>query len=98
MEATTNPAAECCPKESLRKSIYHRSASLTEVERTFLGALLLEGNNDEINNAKDVLNDDILFSLPIVDANDSKNKAEEREEATNEGDVNGTAKLRRSND
>lgn len=98
MEATTaDPAAECCPKESLRKSIYHRSASLTEVERTFLGALLLEGNNDEINNAKDVLNDEILFSLPIVDAEDDENRAEEREEEEKEGGTDGTAKIRRSN-
>lgn len=98
MEATTaDPAAECCPKESLRKSIYHRSASLTEVERTFLGALLLEGNNDEINNAKDVLNDEILFSLPIVDAEDDENRAEEREEEEKEGGTDGTAKMRRSN-
>lgn len=63
---TTKEAAEGCPKESLRKSILRRCASLTEVERTFLGALLLEGKEEEIKSAERVLNDDILFSVPAI--------------------------------
>ena len=65
---TTEAAAPppCYHKESLRKSILHRSASLTEAERTFLGALLLEGKEEEMKSAARVLSDDILFSVPII--------------------------------
>ncbi|KAK1741151.1 TLD domain-containing protein [Skeletonema marinoi] len=70
-----------CPKESLRKSILHRCASLTEIERTFLGALLLEGKEDEIESAERVLNDDMLFSVPIIDAGGNDDlKAQEKED------------------
>jgi hypothetical protein len=84
IEATAVPAPQCCPKESLRNFIYHRSASLTDAEKTFLGGLLLEGSHEECDNARRVLSDDILFSIPFVgdvgDNGDSNNGTEERED------------------
>eukprot|EP00984_Skeletonema_dohrnii_P022563 scaffold11674_cov79-Skeletonema_dohrnii-CCMP3373.AAC.3 len=82
-EAGTSPPKPNggCPKESLRKSILHRCASLTEIERTFLGALLLEGKEDEIKSAERVLNDDMLFSVPIIaSAAAGDLKAQEKED------------------
>jgi len=78
--AVSPPQKKGCPKESLRKSILHRCASLTEVERTFLGALLLEGKEEEIKSAEHVLNDDMLFSVPIFAADDSAGKDDRKVE------------------
>ncbi|KAL7528433.1 hypothetical protein ACHAXR_003383 [Thalassiosira sp. AJA248-18] len=65
----------CHVRSALRRSIYHRQASLTEVEKTFLSALLIDRPEDsqlhkkKIENATKVLNDDILFSVPNVEDN-----------------------------
>jgi hypothetical protein len=77
---TAATSAPCCPKESLRKSILRRCASLTEAERTFLGGLLLEGTEKEIKSAERVLSDDILFSIPIVVGGDDFKAEDERED------------------
>mmetsp|Transcript_18269 Transcript_18269/g.29956 ORF Transcript_18269/g.29956 Transcript_18269/m.29956 type:complete len:596 (-) Transcript_18269:84-1871(-) len=82
--ATLPKTNNVCPKESLRKSIVHRCASLTDVEKTFLGALLLEGKEDELRSAERILNDDMLFSVPTsiiaaTDGNDDDLTTEERD-------------------
>ena len=81
--ATLPKTNNVCPKESLRKSIVHRCASLTDVEKTFLGALLLEGKEDALRSAERILNDDMLFSVPIIAAAAGGNddlKAQEKED------------------
>lgn len=64
----------CEVRSALRKSIYHRQASLTGIEKAFLSALLIDKPSKEeeevahkkkIKKATKVLNDDILFSIPI---------------------------------
>jgi len=95
---TTTAATPCCPKENLRKSILRRCASLTAAERSFLGALLLEGKEEEIKSAERVLSDDILFSVPIVVGggggvgggdDDDDFKTEKRQDKSS---INGTTK------
>jgi len=59
-------------RSSLRQKIYHRQASLTEVEKVFLHGLLVDSptknqQNEEtlpLVQATKVLNDEILFSIP----------------------------------
>ena len=69
-----------CPKDSLSKSIIRRCASLTEAEKSFLGALLLEGNGngEELKSAESVLNDDILFSVPFAGNDDCEDFVAEK--------------------
>jgi len=59
-------------RSSLRQKIYHRQASLTEVEKVFLHGLLVDSPTKNQQNvetlplvqATKVLNDEILFSIP----------------------------------
>ena len=75
---TTNNG-ECRVRSALKSSIYHRRASLSEVEKIFLHKLLIDKPDDEeddhhkrcIENATRVLNDDILFSIPVIDKDGS---------------------------
>jgi len=72
---TTNNGDKCLVRSALKSSIYHRRASLSEVEKIFLHALLIDDKPDDeednhkrcIENATKVLNDDILFSVPVID-------------------------------
>jgi len=67
----------CHIRSALKSSVNHRQASLTEVEKVFLSALLIdkpsssvedeEAHKKKIERATKVLNDDILFSIPIMD-------------------------------
>jgi len=71
---TTN-GDKCRVRSALKSSIYHRQASLSDVEKIFLHKLLIDKPDDEeddhhkrcIENATKVLNDDILFSIPVMD-------------------------------
>ena len=72
---TTNNGDKCRVRSALKSSINHRRASLSEVEKIFLHKLLIDKPDDEeddhhkrcIENAIKVLNDDILFSIPVMD-------------------------------
>ena len=76
---SNNGETTCPVRAALKSSIYHRQASLTPVEKTFLSALLIDKQQQpntaeeeeihkrHIKNATRVLNDDILFSIPIMD-------------------------------
>lgn len=75
---TNNNGDKCRVRSALKSSIYHRRASLSEVEKIFLHALLIDKPDDEeddhkrcIENATRVLNDDILFSIPVIDKDGS---------------------------
>jgi len=67
----------CHIRSALKSSVNHCQASLTEVEKVFLSALLIdkpsssvedeEAHKKKIERATKVLNDDILFSIPIMD-------------------------------
>eukprot|EP00579_Thalassiosira_antarctica_P003932 CAMPEP_0201905428 /NCGR_PEP_ID=MMETSP0902-20130614/56503_1 /ASSEMBLY_ACC=CAM_ASM_000551 /TAXON_ID=420261 /ORGANISM="Thalassiosira antarctica, Strain CCMP982" /LENGTH=586 /DNA_ID=CAMNT_0048439541 /DNA_START=184 /DNA_END=1945 /DNA_ORIENTATION=+ len=67
----------CHIRSALKSSVNHCQASLTEVEKVFLSALLIdkpsssvedeEAHKKKIERATKVLNDDILFSIPIID-------------------------------
>lgn len=63
-------------RNELQRQLYHRSASLSEVEKTFLSLLLVDepSTNEEeeeytkkLTSANKVLTNDILFSVPFVD-------------------------------
>ncbi|KAL7531622.1 hypothetical protein ACHAWF_003850 [Thalassiosira exigua] len=62
---------ECDVRSALQASMHHRMASLTEVEKAFLSALLIDRPEDEarhkkkVERAKTVLDNDVLFSLPV---------------------------------
>ena len=79
-----------CPvRQALKKQVYHRAASLTDVEKAFLSSLLIDCAptkeeehqlKKKTESANKMLTDDILFSLPFVDSSleeisDSNHKA-----------------------
>lgn len=66
----------CHVRAALQRRMYGRQASLTEVEKTFLSALLVDkpstvdgeaAHKRKIEMATVVLDDDVLFSLPFVE-------------------------------
>jgi len=67
-----------CPvRQAPKKQVYHRAASLTDVERVFLSSLLIDRaptmeeedlRKKKMESAKKVLTEDILFSLPFIDS------------------------------
>ena len=72
---TSHDNETCHVRSALQRSLQHRQASLTQAERTFLSALLIdkpptvedeEVHKKKIENATKVLNDDILFSVPMT--------------------------------
>mmetsp|Transcript_16515 Transcript_16515/g.34540 ORF Transcript_16515/g.34540 Transcript_16515/m.34540 type:complete len:619 (-) Transcript_16515:136-1992(-) len=74
---TISPPAkqsQCKVRQALRKSLHRRGASLTNAEKTFLSALLIDSpptpQQEELHKKKiacatKVLNDEILFSVPV---------------------------------
>eukprot|EP00581_Thalassiosira_minuscula_P018109 CAMPEP_0183713566 /NCGR_PEP_ID=MMETSP0737-20130205/8377_1 /TAXON_ID=385413 /ORGANISM="Thalassiosira miniscula, Strain CCMP1093" /LENGTH=611 /DNA_ID=CAMNT_0025942365 /DNA_START=228 /DNA_END=2061 /DNA_ORIENTATION=+ len=74
---TQNAEGETCHSRStLKSSLHRRAASLTAIEKTFLHALLIDKpscpneeqrHQKKIQRATKVLNDEILFSVPIVE-------------------------------
>ncbi|KAL7466701.1 hypothetical protein ACHAXS_006988 [Conticribra weissflogii] len=66
--------SQCKVRQALRKSLHRRGASLTNAEKTFLSALLIDSpptpQQEELHKKKiacatKVLNDEILFSVPV---------------------------------
>lgn len=82
----------CCPvRQSLERHMYHRSASLTDVEKSFLHSLLIDEpptleeedlHKKKIESASEALTDDILFSVPLnessEDGSDSNRNVERK--------------------
>lgn len=71
-----------CPvRQELKHHMYHRSASLSDVEKSFLSSLLIDDppNSDEellkknIESATNVLTNDMLFSVPCGDLSAENN-------------------------
>lgn len=93
-ELPTNDAEDAkqdsCPvRQELKRHMYHRSASLSDVEKTFLSSLLIdqpptleeeELHKKKIESANNVLTDDILFSIPFnEDISDGNERAEKKQ-------------------
>mmetsp|Transcript_13637 Transcript_13637/g.29678 ORF Transcript_13637/g.29678 Transcript_13637/m.29678 type:complete len:587 (+) Transcript_13637:263-2023(+) len=82
----------CQARSALQDSLSHRQASLTEIERAFLSALLIDkpstADDEEVHKKKikiatKVLNDDILFSIPFTEkAPKGEKKGVEKDDAT----------------
>ena len=84
----------CTSRQALQRSLYHRAASLTNVEKTFLSALLIDRpstheeeqlHKKKIEKATEVLNDGILFSVPLREVSTSEEDGKLSEESTLSG-------------
>lgn len=82
---------QCPVRQKLKKHLYQRAASLSDVEKSFLSSLLIdepptleeeELHKTKIERATKVLTDDILFTVPFkkstIDDSDGNNKAERK--------------------
>ena len=76
-------------RHELQHQLYHRSASLSEVEKTFLSMLLvdepstneaMEEYTKKLTSANKVLTNDILFSVPFEDTAPTKHDADDTPE------------------
>jgi len=83
-----------CPvREELKRHIYHRSASLSDVEKLFLSSLLIDKSGtieeekmrkNSIMKASKVLTNDLLFTVPfknssVEDSVDCNQKVEKKQ-------------------
>lgn len=90
--ATDEKEHPCPVRQELQKHMFHRSASLSDVEKSFLSSLLIDDTptiEDEalqkkmIESASKVLTDDMLFSVPFIgsskDDSEGNQKAERKQ-------------------